>query len=128
MMGAMERAAALFTRISTVPKVATVIWATFVASLTELASAWRTAALPPVDTICSTVCSAASRLISAIITAAPASASRRAVYLSMILGANFSSESGPEILLIVSLIIKFRGHVTTKKGATWLFDNEKGSH
>src|SRR5205823_4143498 len=50
------------------------------------------------------------------------------MYLSRILGANFSSESGPEILLLVSLIIKFRGHVTTKKGATWLFDNEKGSH
>ena len=50
------------------------------------------------------------------------------MYLSMILGANFSSESGPEIPLNVSLIIRFGGHVTTKKGITWLFANEKGSH
>ena len=50
------------------------------------------------------------------------------VYLSMILGANFSSESGPEILLNRSLLLKFGGHVTTKKGATWLFATEKGSH
>jgi hypothetical protein len=50
------------------------------------------------------------------------------MYLSMILGANFSSESGPEISLNVSLIIRFGGHVTTKKGTTWLFANEKGSH
>ena len=49
------------------------------------------------------------------------------LYLSMILGANFSSESGPEIPLNVSLIIRFGGHVTTKKGTTWLFANEKGA-
>src|SRR5260221_8663634 len=48
----------------------------------------------------------------------------------MILGTNFSSESGPEIPLNVSLLIRFGGHVTetrkreppgfllTKKGAT----------
>src|SRR6266567_4383969 len=46
----------------------------------------------------------------------------------MILGTNFSSESGPKIPLSVSLLIRFGGHVTTKKGTTWLFDNEKGSH
>ncbi len=34
----------------------------------------------------------------------------------MILGANFESESGPEILWNVSLIIRFGGHVTIKKG------------
>ena len=56
------------------------------------------------------------------------SAPCRHLYLSMILGANFSSESGPEILLNRSLLLKFGGHVTTKKGATWLFDNEKGNH
>jgi hypothetical protein len=58
-----------------------------------------------------------------------ASSKRRApMYLSMIFGANFSSGSGPEIPLIVSLIIRFGGHVTTKKGTSWLFANEKGSH
>ena len=46
----------------------------------------------------------------------------------MILGANFSSESGPEILLNVALLLKFGGHMTTKKGATWLFATEKGNH
>ena len=50
------------------------------------------------------------------------------LYLSMILGANFSSESGPEIPLNVSLLIRFGGQVTTKKGTTWLFANEKGAH
>ena len=40
------------------------------------------------------------------------------VYLSMILGANFESESGPAILLNVSLIIRFGGHVTIKKRTT----------
>lgn len=50
------------------------------------------------------------------------------VYLSMILGANFSSESGPEILVNMSLLLKFGGHMLTKKGATRLFANEKGSH
>ncbi len=50
------------------------------------------------------------------------------LYLSMILGANFSSESGPEILLNVALLLKFGGHMTTKKGATWLFATEKGNH
>ncbi len=40
------------------------------------------------------------------------------VYLSMILGANFESEWGPEILLNLSLIIRFGGHVTIKKGTT----------
>ena len=50
------------------------------------------------------------------------------LYLSMILGANFSSESGPEILLNGSLLLKFGGHVTTKKGATWLFAHKKGGH
>src|SRR6266566_1098881 len=50
------------------------------------------------------------------------------LYLSMILGANFESESGPEIPLNMSLILKFGGHVTTKQGTTWLFANEKGSH
>jgi len=38
------------------------------------------------------------------------------LYLSMILGANFSSESGPEIPLSVSLLIRFGGQLTTKKG------------
>ncbi len=33
-----------------------------------------------------------------------------------ILGANFESEWGPEILLNMSLIIRFGGHVTIKKG------------
>jgi hypothetical protein len=50
------------------------------------------------------------------------------VYLSMILGANFSPESGPEIPLNVSLLLRFGGHVTTKKWTTWLFANEKESH
>jgi hypothetical protein len=50
------------------------------------------------------------------------------LYLSMILGTNFSSESGPKIPLNVSLLIRFGGHVTTKKGTTWLFANEKGDH
>jgi predicted nucleotidyltransferase len=40
------------------------------------------------------------------------------MYLSMIFGANFSSESGPEIPVNVSLIIRFGGHVTIKKGPT----------
>jgi len=40
------------------------------------------------------------------------------LYLSMILGANFSSESGPEIPLNVSLLIRFGGQLTTKKGTT----------
>jgi hypothetical protein len=40
----------------------------------------------------------------------------KSMYLSMILGTNFSSESGPEILLNVSLLVRFGGHVTTKKG------------
>ncbi len=43
---------------------------------------------------------------------------RTGVYLSMIFGANFSSESGPEIPVNVSLIIRFGGHVTIKKGPT----------
>jgi hypothetical protein len=46
----------------------------------------------------------------------------------MILGTNFSSESGPEILLNVSLLVRFGGHVTTKKGTTWLYANKKGCH
>src|SRR5215472_3097120 len=46
----------------------------------------------------------------------------------MILGTNFSSESGPKIPLNVSLLIRFGGHVTTKKGTTGLFANEKGDH
>ena len=46
----------------------------------------------------------------------------------MILGTNFSSGSGPEIPLNVSLLIRFGGHVTTKQGTTWLVANEKGSH
>src|SRR6266702_832845 len=50
------------------------------------------------------------------------------MYLSMILGTNFSSEPGPKIPLNVSLLIRFGGHVTTKKGTTWLFANEKGGH
>jgi uncharacterized protein YqjF (DUF2071 family) len=50
------------------------------------------------------------------------------VYLSMILGANFSSGLGPQIPLNVSLLSRFGGHVTTKKGTTWLFANEKGAH
>jgi hypothetical protein len=36
----------------------------------------------------------------------------------MILGANFSLESGPEIPLNVSLLIRFGGHMTLKKGTT----------
>jgi hypothetical protein len=40
------------------------------------------------------------------------------VYLSMISGANFSSGSGPAIPLHVSLLLRFGGHVTTKKGTT----------
>src|SRR5260370_24559089 len=49
------------------------------------------------------------------------------LYLSMILGANFSSESGPEIFLNVSLVIRFGGHLTTTKGATWLLLLKKGA-
>jgi len=30
--------------------------------------------------------------------------------------------------LNVSLLLKFGGHMTTKKGATWLFATEKGNH
>src|SRR6266700_2290422 len=47
------------------------------------------------------------------------------LYLSMILGANFESESGPEIPLPTSLIIKFGGHLTPKKGSTWLLLTKK---
>src|SRR5713101_4082827 len=50
------------------------------------------------------------------------------LYLSMILWANFSPGSGPEIPLNVSLLLRFGGQVTTKKWTTWLFANEKGSH
>ena len=50
------------------------------------------------------------------------------MYLSMILGTNFSSGSGPEIPLNVSLLIRFGGHVTTKQGTAWLVANEKGDH
>src|SRR6266567_1143852 len=49
------------------------------------------------------------------------------VYLSMILGTNFSSESGPEIPLNVSLLLRFGGHVTTKKGATDFLLTKKGA-
>src|SRR6266566_3114012 len=42
------------------------------------------------------------------------------MYLSMILGANFESESGPEIPLNTSLILKFGGHLTRKKGTSLL--------
>src|SRR6266487_3187890 len=49
------------------------------------------------------------------------------MYLSMILGANFESESGPEIPLNVSLLNKFGGHVTMKKGTTWLLIMKKGA-
>ena len=45
----------------------------------------------------------------------------------MILGANFESESGPEIPLNVSLLNKFGGHVTMKKGTTWLLIMKKGA-
>src|SRR5262249_52724807 len=48
-------------------------------------------------------------------------------YLSMILGTNFSSESGPEILLTVSLLSRFGGHVTMKKGTTWLLLTKTGA-
>ena len=44
----------------------------------------------------------------------------------MILGANFESERGPEIPLTVSLLIKFGGHVTMKKGTTWFLITKKG--
>jgi hypothetical protein len=50
------------------------------------------------------------------------------LYLSMILGANFSPGSGPGIPLNVSLLLRFGGQVTTKKGTTWLVANEKGGH
>ena len=46
----------------------------------------------------------------------------------MILGANFESEWGPEIPVTVSLLNKFGGHVTMKKGNHLACDNEKGSH
>jgi hypothetical protein len=46
----------------------------------------------------------------------------------MILGANFSPGSGPGIPLNMSLLLRFGGQVTTKKGTTWLVANEKGSH
>jgi hypothetical protein len=49
------------------------------------------------------------------------------LYLSMILGTNFSSESGPEILLNVSLLLRFGGQMTTKKGTTWLLITKKGA-
>ncbi len=45
----------------------------------------------------------------------------------MILGANFSSESGPEIPLNLSLLIRFGGHVTMKKGTRWLLITKKGA-
>src|SRR6266699_3104775 len=45
----------------------------------------------------------------------------------MILGANFASESGPEIPLNVSLLIRFGGHVTMKKRTTWLLITKKGA-
>src|SRR5258706_36251 len=44
-----------------------------------------------------------------------------------ILGANFSSESGPEIPLNLSLLIRFGGHVTMKKGTRWLLRTKKGA-
>ena len=49
------------------------------------------------------------------------------MYLSMILGANFESKSGPEIPLNVSLLNTFGGHVTMKKGTTWLLIIKKGA-
>ena len=47
------------------------------------------------------------------------------LYLSMILGANFESETGPAILLHVSLLITFGGHLTTKKRNTLTFCERK---
>ena len=47
------------------------------------------------------------------------------MYLSMILGANFESETGPAILLHVSLLITFGGHLTTKKRNTLTFCERK---
>ncbi len=49
------------------------------------------------------------------------------MYLSMILGTNFSSESGPEIPLTVSLLIRFGGHVTTKKKPPGFLLTKKGA-
>ena len=46
---------------------------------------------------------------------------RIGLYLSMILGANFSSESEPEILVNMSLLLKFGGHMLTKKGIILTF-------
>ena len=45
----------------------------------------------------------------------------------MILGANFESEWGPEIPLNVELLNTFGGHVTMKKGTTWLLLTKKGA-
>src|SRR6266700_6581626 len=45
----------------------------------------------------------------------------------MILGTNFSSESGPKIPLNVSLLLRFGSHVTTKKGATDFLLTKKGA-
>ena len=44
------------------------------------------------------------------------------------IGSQFLIRIGARDFLNVSLLLKFGGHMTTKKGATWLFAHEKGGH
>ncbi len=48
--------------------------------------------------------------------------------LSMISGTNFESEWGQLLPVGLTMIIRFGGHLTTKKGNHLTFANEKGSH
>lgn len=49
------------------------------------------------------------------------------LYLSMISGTNFESESGQLFLVRLAKIVKFGSHMTTKKGNELTCANEKGS-
>ena len=74
---------ALLTRMSRLPKACTVASATFAASARLRVSARMASALPPFSLIICATLPAASRSISAIITAAPASARRVTMALPM---------------------------------------------
>src|SRR6266536_274166 len=51
----------------------------------------------------------------------------RQLFLSMILGTNFSSDSGPVFPFSVAMPIRFGGHLITKKETTSLLTTEKGA-
>ena len=52
----------------------------------------------------------------------------RRVCLSMISGTNFESEWGQLFPIRLTMISRFGGHLTMKKGNQLAFANEKGSH